>query len=85
MRQCARNGRRSSRFTGLRTGAAPCQEERATELKKRVALKAGPIRCLPRLGGMLSHQIKHTLRRIGAEADAEVAIGFSGGGFAPRE
>jgi hypothetical protein len=32
-----------------------------------------------------SHQVKHALRCIRAEADGEIAGGCSGGGFAPRK
>ena len=44
------------------------------------SVSAGPVeataRCLPFLVGIPSHQIKHSLRRIGAEADVEIAGGF---------
>jgi hypothetical protein len=70
---------------------ASCQravpERRMLRLQQSfsAATVEGTARCLTFLVSIKSHQIKHALRRIGAEADDEIAGGFSGGGFAPRK
>jgi hypothetical protein len=44
-----------------------------------------PCGPLPFRVSIKSHQIKHALRRIGVEADGEIAGGYSGGSFAARK
>ena len=58
---------------------ASCQravpERRMLRMQQSVSAASveGTARCLPFLVGITSHQIKHALKRIGAEADDEIS------------